>query len=161
MDICVCKSEIKTEYPDSPTSGHEENNSVQTAGPDIKPFVKTETCDYEYHDLMESEPDTSNHVKQTVNVEERIRIEADSPKYQSSNYNSEFKAAWNEISTENLVNETEIKEEKLFHFQESIDIEKEEEAEPEIEKPLNFDLSNEETQSLNAESMEFDQGIFY
>ena len=123
MDICVCKSEIKTDFPDSSNSGHEENNSVQTAGPDIKHFVKIETCDYEYHD-------TSNPVKQIVNV-----------------------------SSENLVNEMEIKEEKLFHFQESLDIEKEEKAEPDLEKPLNFDLANEEIQRLNAESMEFDQGI--
>ena len=148
MDICVCKSEIKTEFPDSSTSGHEENNSVHTAGPDIKSFVKTETCDYEYHDLMESEPDTSNHVKQTVNDEDKMKIEAESLKYQSSNYDSELQDAWNEISTDNLVNEMEIKEERLFHIQESLDIEKEEKAEPEIEKPLNFDLSNEEIPRL-------------
>ena len=129
-----CKSEIKTEFPDSPNSGHEENNSVQTAGPDIKHFVKTET--YDCHDLVDGSLD-----------------------YQSNNYNSELQAASNEMTTKKLVNEMEIKEEKLFHFQESLDIKIDVKAEPELEKPLNFDLSDEELQGVNVESMEFDQGI--
>ena len=158
MDICVCKSEIKTEFPDSPNSGHEEINSVQTAGPDMKYFIKTETYDCKYHDLIESEPDTSNHVKQTIHVEDTMKINADSPRYQSSNHNSKLQATCNEISTENLVTEAEIKEGKLFHFQESFDIEKDEKAEPEMENPKNFDLSNDEIQRLNAESVECDQG---
>ena len=145
MDICVCKSEIKTEYPDSPTSGHEENNSVQTAGPDIKLLIKTEICDYKYHDSVENEP-----VKQIVNVEGKTKIEDDSLKHQSNNYNCKLQASLNEISAENLANEMEIKEEKI-HFTESLN----------IGKTLNFDLSNEEIQGLNVESMELDQGNFY
>ena len=130
MDICVCKTEIKTEYPDSPTSGHEENNSVQTAGPDIKHCVKTET--YDCHDLVDGSLD-----------------------YQSNNYNSELQAASNEMTTKKLVNEMEIKEEKLFHFQDSLEINKKENT-----GPVTFDLANEEIQRLDPEIIDFDQGMF-
>ena len=118
MDIFVCKSEIKTEFPDSPLSGHEEKNYLQKSGLDMKSLIKIEF--YEQNDLSESEPCTSTHVKQTRNVNDTVKSKSDSSQYQYDNYNSKLQAVLNDLSNENVVNETEIKEEKLFHFQDSL-----------------------------------------
>ena len=154
MDNFVYKSDIKTEFPDSPPSGQEDKHSLLPSGPDIKPFIKTEN--YQHNDLWKSEPGTSKHVKQTGNVNETVTSKYDSSKYQYDNYNSELKAVLYELSNESNVNETEVKEEKLFHFQDSLDIKKEDKAEP-----VNFDLSTKENQKLDVERVEFDQGIFF
>ena len=158
MDIFICKPEIKTGFPDSPISGHEEKH-LQKSGPDIKPLIKIES--YEHHDLLKNESGTSKCVKQTRNVNEIVKSQSNSSNYQYGNYTSELQAVLNEVSNENVVNKTEIKEEKLFHFQDSLDIKNEEKPELEIGKPVNFDLSTEEMQRLDAEKVEFNQNIFF